>query len=237
MIADRWELIGEGLLIDSTGDRWIRGLTRFWRRPKRCLQIDMLFLERRARRHASGSQKRVIVACESSRRTGSSFQTSCPTEKHTQHVLRKEKHLLLKSESSQRDLIRDSLEAAMTAVPEQVITTPAAVELMAMLEAKHGELMFHQSGGCCDGSSPMCYPRGEFLVGDQDVLLATIVGIPFYMSRSQFEYWKHTQLILDVVPGRGGMFSLENGEGVRFLIRSRVFDDGEIAALRAAGRI
>jgi len=126
----------------------------------------------------------------------------------------------------------------MTVVPEQVITTPAAVELMAMLEAKHGELMFHQSGGCCDGSSPMCYPRGELLVGDQDVLLATIVGgIPFYMSRSQFEYWKHTQLILDVVPGRGGMFSLENGEGLRFLIRSRVFDDGEIAALRAAGRI
>jgi uncharacterized protein (DUF779 family) len=125
----------------------------------------------------------------------------------------------------------------MTAVPEQVITTPAAVELMATLEAKYGELMFHQSGGCCDGSSPMCYPRGEFLVGDQDVLLATIVGIPFYMSRSQFEYWKHTQLILDVVPGRGGMFSLENGEGVRFLIRSRVFDDREIAALRAAGRI
>jgi uncharacterized protein len=113
----------------------------------------------------------------------------------------------------------------MTVVPEQVITTPAAVELMATLEAKHGELMFHQSGGCCDGSSPMCYPRGELLVGDQDVLLATIVGIPFYMSRSQFEYWKHTQLILDVVPGRGGMFSLENGEGVRFLIRSRVFGD------------
>jgi hypothetical protein len=126
----------------------------------------------------------------------------------------------------------------MTGVPEQVITTPAAVELMATLEAKHGELMFHQSGGCCDGSSPMCYPRGEFLVGDQDVLLATIVGgIPFYMSRSQFEYWKHTQLILDVVPGRGGMFSLENGEGVRFLIRSRVFGDEEITALRAAGRI
>jgi uncharacterized protein (DUF779 family) len=125
----------------------------------------------------------------------------------------------------------------MTVVPEQVIPTPAAVELMATLEAKHGELMFHQSGGCCDGSSPMCYPRGELLVGDQDVLLATIVGIPFYMSRSQFEYWKHTQLILDVVPGRGGMFSLENGEGVRFLIRSRVFGDEEIAALREAGRL
>jgi uncharacterized protein (DUF779 family) len=78
-------------------------------------------------------------------------------------------------------------------VPEQVITTSAAVELMAMLQAKHGELMFHQSGGCCDGSSPMCYPRGEFLVGDSDVLLATLDGTPFYMSRSQFEYWKHTR--------------------------------------------
>jgi|SRR3984957_12004664 uncharacterized protein (DUF779 family) len=125
----------------------------------------------------------------------------------------------------------------MSVVPEQVITTPAAVELMAMLAGKHGELMFHQSGGCCDGSSPMCYPRGEFLVGDGDVLLANLGGTPFYMSRSQFEYWKHTQLILDVVPGRGGMFSLENGEGVRFLIRSRVFDNEEIAALRAVGRI
>jgi uncharacterized protein (DUF779 family) len=122
-------------------------------------------------------------------------------------------------------------------VPEQVITTPAAVELMASLQAKYGELMFHQSGGCCDGSSPMCYPRGEFLVGDSDVLLAILDGTPFYMSRSQFEYWKHTQLILDVVPGRGGMFSLEGPEGVRFLIRSRVFTDEEIAVLRSSGRI
>ena len=125
----------------------------------------------------------------------------------------------------------------MSDVPEQVITTPAAVELMAKLSAKYGELMFHQSGGCCDGSSPMCFPRGEFLVGDSDVLLATLGETPFYMSRSQFEYWKHTQLILDVVPGRGGMFSLEGPEGLRFLIRSRVFTDEEIAALRSSGRI
>ena len=115
---------------------------------------------------------------------------------------------------------------------------------METLRAKYGPLMFHQSGGCCDGSSPMCYPLGEFMTGDSDVLLATIgrsdddkQGVPFYMSKPQFEYWKHTQLILDVVPGRGGMFSLDNGEGVRFLIRSRVFTDAEIAALRAAGRI
>jgi uncharacterized protein len=125
----------------------------------------------------------------------------------------------------------------MAGIPEQVVTTPAAEELMARLAGRHGELMFHQSGGCCDGSSPMCYPRGEFLVGDGDVLLATLEGTPFYMSRGQFEYWKHTQLILDVVPGRGGMFSLENPEGVRFLIRSRVFTDEEIAVLRGAGRI
>jgi uncharacterized protein len=122
-------------------------------------------------------------------------------------------------------------------IPQQVLATDAALDLMAKLFAKHGELMFHQSGGCCDGSSPMCYPRGEFLVGDQDVLIGTLAGTPFYMGRSQFEYWKHTQLILDVVPGRGGMFSLEGPEGVRFLTRSRVFTDTEISQLRAAGRI
>jgi uncharacterized protein (DUF779 family) len=124
-----------------------------------------------------------------------------------------------------------------TKLPLQVTATPAAVALIGKLKAKHGELMFHQSGGCCDGSSPMCYPRGEFLVGDSDVLLGEVDDTPFYISRPQFEYWKHTQLILDVVPGRGGMFSLEGPEGVRFLIRSRVFQDEEISALRAAGKI
>src|SRR5580765_2800919 len=121
--------------------------------------------------------------------------------------------------------------------PLQVIATPVAITLMEQLQQKYGDLMFHQSGGCCDGSSPMCYPRGEFLTGDSDVLLGTLEGTPFYISRPQFEYWKHTQLILDVVPGRGGMFSLEGPEGLRFLIRSRVFTDTEIAALREAGRI
>jgi uncharacterized protein (DUF779 family) len=124
-----------------------------------------------------------------------------------------------------------------TKLPLQVTATPAAVALIGKLRATHGELMFHQSGGCCDGSSPMCYPRGEFLVGDSDVLLGEVDDTPFYISRPQFEYWKHTQLILDVVPGRGGMFSLEGPEGVRFLIRSRVFQDEEISALRAAGKI
>ena len=128
-------------------------------------------------------------------------------------------------------------EITETEAPAQVVCTAAATALMEKLAQQHGPLMFHQSGGCCDGSSPMCYPRGEFLVGDSDVLLATLGDTPFYMSRSQFEYWKHTQLVLDVVPGRGGMFSLENPEGVRFLIRSRVFTDDEIAALREAGRI
>jgi uncharacterized protein (DUF779 family) len=135
------------------------------------------------------------------------------------------------------DATAAAVPALSKALPQQVVTTPAADELIERLRAKHGPLMFHQSGGCCDGSSPMCYPLGDFLVGDSDVLLATLGDVPFYMSRSQFEYWKHTQLILDVVPGRGGMFSLDGPEGLRFLIRSRVFTDAEIAALRAAGRI
>jgi uncharacterized protein len=105
----------------------------------------------------------------------------------------------------------------------KVIATDAALALIEKLKAKYGPLMFHQSGGCCDGSSPMCYPQGELIVGDSDVLLGEIGGCPFYISKAQYEYWKHTQLIIDVVPGRGGMFSLEGPEGVRFLTRSRVF--------------
>jgi uncharacterized protein (DUF779 family) len=125
----------------------------------------------------------------------------------------------------------------MSELPKQVEATDLAIHLIRILREKHGPLMFHQSGGCCDGSSPMCYPRGEFLIGDSDVKLGEVDGEPFYMSRSQFEYWKHTQLLLDVVPGRGGQFSLDSPEGLRFLIRSRVFTDDEIEELRAAGRI
>jgi uncharacterized protein (DUF779 family) len=125
----------------------------------------------------------------------------------------------------------------MAELPKQVLATDLAIHLIRVLREKHGPLMFHQSGGCCDGSSPMCYPRGEFITGDSDVQLGEVDGEPFYMSRSQFEYWKHTQLNLDVVPGRGGMFSLDNAEGFRFLIRSRVFNDEEIDELRAAKRI
>ncbi len=113
----------------------------------------------------------------------------------------------------------------------RVDATPAALALIERLRAKHGPLMFHQSGGCCDGSSPMCYPAGEFYLGDADVWLGEIGGAPFYMSASQFAYWQHTKLIIDVVDGRGGMFSLENGEGVRFLTRSRMYTDEELAHL------
>ena len=88
---------------------------------------------------------------------------------------------------------------------ERVIATSAAVALIERLRSQHGDLVFHQSGGCCDGSAPMCYPRGEFMVGDSDVLLGEIGGCPFYMSRAQFEYWQHTHLTIDVVPGRGGV--------------------------------
>jgi len=125
----------------------------------------------------------------------------------------------------------------MTDVPLQVMATLPALQLIETLQARHGDLLFHQSGGCCDGSSPMCFAQGDFIVGDRDVRMGEIGGAPFYISPSQFEYWKHTQLIIDVVPGRGGMFSLENGEGVRFLVRSRLFSDDEFARLKAAGRV
>lgn len=119
----------------------------------------------------------------------------------------------------------------------QVVATDAALALIGRLAARHGALMFHQSGGCCDGSAPMCYPDGDFLVGDSDRLLGRIGGMPFYISASQFEYWCHTQLIIDVVPGRGGMFSLEGPEGLRFLTRSRLYEDAEWESLRRQGRV
>ncbi|OZI47343.1 acetaldehyde dehydrogenase [Bordetella genomosp. 5] len=111
----------------------------------------------------------------------------------------------------------------------RVLVTPAGQALIATLRAKHGPLMFHQSGGCCDGSAPMCYPQGEFMVGGADVLLGEIDGCPFYMSAAQFEYWEHTQLLIDAVPGRGGAFSLDSAEGQRFLVRSRLYSDEEWA--------
>jgi len=113
----------------------------------------------------------------------------------------------------------------------RVTATPEALDLIDVLRREHGPVLFHQSGGCCDGSSPMCYPQDDYIVGDGDVHLGTIGGAPFYISQSQFAYWKHTQLIIDVVPGRGGMFSLDNGRDVRFLTRSRLFTDAESEAL------
>ncbi|WP_029012705.1 DUF779 domain-containing protein [Niveispirillum irakense] len=117
----------------------------------------------------------------------------------------------------------------------RVLSTPAADGLIDRLIEMHGALMFHQSGGCCDGSAPMCYPAGEFKVGAQDVLLGHIKGCPVYIGAAQFDYWQHTQLIIDAVPGRGAGFSLEAPEGMRFLTRSRVFSDEEAEALAAAG--
>ena len=120
----------------------------------------------------------------------------------------------------------------MTTNVTRVTATDAALALIAELQAKHGKLMFHQSGGCCDGSAPMMFPQNEFMVGGSDVKLGSIADVPFYMSESQFEYWQHTHLIIDVVPGRGGMFSLEGPEGLRFLTRSRLYSDAEWAELQ-----
>nr|WP_246857844.1 DUF779 domain-containing protein [Oerskovia sp. KBS0722] len=167
-------------------------------------------------------------------------------------------------------------------MPERVALTEGAADLLARLRVQYGDLMFHQSGGCCDGSSPMCYPQGEFLTSDADVHLGDLVvadsfsellepeladvalsgpagplgvgvvlqgdggtdgvdpgeatfAVPFWMSRNQFEYWSHTHLTVDVVPGRGSGFSVEAPEGVRFIIRSRLFSDDESAAL--AGQV
>jgi uncharacterized protein (DUF779 family) len=121
--------------------------------------------------------------------------------------------------------------AVIDSKADQVTATPAALDLIATLRAEYGPILFHQSGGCCDGSSPMCYPQSDFIVGDRDVRLGEIGGAPVYIGAAQFELWRHTQLIIDVTPGRGGMFSLDNGREVRFLTRSRLFTDEEMARL------
>ncbi|HLZ85922.1 MAG TPA: DUF779 domain-containing protein [Puia sp.] len=113
----------------------------------------------------------------------------------------------------------------------RIISTGKAEELIDRLRQMHGPLMFHQSGGCCDGSQPMCFADGEFRTGGSDVCLGEVYGCRFFMSLDQFEYWKHTQLILDVTPGRGSSFSLEIPLGVRFLIRSRVFTEEELGSV------
>jgi uncharacterized protein (DUF779 family) len=122
-------------------------------------------------------------------------------------------------------------------LPSRIATTPAADDLLRKLTTQHGPLMFHQSGGCCDGSAPMCYTAGEFKVGGADVLLGELFingiaePIKVWISLEQFEYWSHTHITIDVVPGRGGGFSLETPEGLRFLIRSRLFTDEETIRL------
>jgi uncharacterized protein len=104
----------------------------------------------------------------------------------------------------------------------KVTATPAALALLAEIVAEHGPVLFHQSGGCCDGSSPMCHAQGDFMIGDRDVKLGEIGGAPFYIGGAQYEVWRHTDLIIDVVLGRGGMFSLDNGRERRFLTRSEI---------------
>ncbi|MBC3539722.1 DUF779 domain-containing protein [Rufibacter sediminis] len=110
---------------------------------------------------------------------------------------------------------------------QRVEATTSAIELIHRLRERHGPLMFHQSGGCCDGSQPMCFEDGEFRIGDSDVLLGQVEGCNFYMHQDQFEYWKHTHLTLDVTPGRGSSFSLEIPLGLRFIIKSRLFTEQE----------
>jgi hypothetical protein len=113
----------------------------------------------------------------------------------------------------------------------RILATPKAIALIEQLRKQHGPLMFHQSGGCCDGSTPMCFPKDEFKTGNSDVCLGEIAGCKFFMAADQFEYWQHTQLTLDVTPGRGSSFSLEIPLGVRFYIQSKIFTDEEMKDL------
>lgn len=116
---------------------------------------------------------------------------------------------------------------------KRVLFTDKAIEVLNLLKNEFGPLMFHQSGGCCDGSQPMCFAAGEFYIGSSDVCLGTIEGADFWMSQDQFEYWKHTQLTIDIVEGRGSSFSLEIPLGLRFIVHSRLFTTSELADLEA----
>ncbi len=124
----------------------------------------------------------------------------------------------------------------------RIAVTPAAAEMIQRLTEENGPLMFHQSGGCCDGSSPMCFPAGEFLTGDSDQFLGeldagTAAPVPMWMSKEQFTYWRHTHLTVDLVPGRGAGFSLEGPTGFRFLIRSRLLTEDEMTGLSEADAV
>ena len=141
--------------------------------------------------------------------------------------------------STSTDVTERVPEVPGSGTTERVALSPPAATLLVQLTELHGPLMFHQSGGCCDGSAPMCYPDGDFKIGGQDVHLGDLVveglekPIGFYMSASQFELWKHTHLTVDLVKGRGSGFSVEAPEGVRFIIRSRLFTDDEYRALKS----
>lgn len=113
----------------------------------------------------------------------------------------------------------------------RVTISPKAIEVVQQLQSKFGELMFHQSGGCCDGSQPMCFEKGDFIIGQSDVCLGIIQDCEFWMSLDQFEYWKHTQLLIDIAPGRGSSFSIEIPLGIRFLTKSRMFSEEEVLQL------
>lgn len=130
-------------------------------------------------------------------------------------------------------LIFNIMEQLNDMIP-RVLVSPAAEKIIAQLKATHGDLMFHQSGGCCDGSQPMCFEKGEFKLGGSDIQLGVIAGCDFFMSKDQFEYWKHTQLLIDITPGRGSSFSLEIPLGLRFIVHSRLFSAQEMENLLPA---
>ena len=117
----------------------------------------------------------------------------------------------------------------------RIKATEEALNTIETLKKRFGPLMFHQSGGCCDGSQPMCFEDGDFKVGESDINLGEVAGCPFYMSRDQYEYWKHTELTLDITEGRGSSFSLEIPMGIRFMIRSRLFTEEEVKIIQSEG--
>jgi len=114
---------------------------------------------------------------------------------------------------------------------KRVDVSVAAKNIIQQLKDKHGELMFHQSGGCCDGSSPMCFPKGELILDNSDIHLGNIAGCDYYISKDQYQYWQHTHLLVDIIPGRGASFSLEIPLGIRFIIKSRLFTSEELLKL------
>ena len=121
-------------------------------------------------------------------------------------------------------------------LPPRVIATDSALDLIKDMQCANGEIIFYQSGGCCDGSVPYCYQKDDFKIGENDILLGLIGGVKFYIHKAQFEYWKHTQLIIDAQTGNGSEFSLEYGSGKRFVLVSRIFSNDEIERLESGAK-